>query len=226
MAAVSVSRFCWVVISLRNPEISETLKTNISQQCWEEHTALISGENRGSDIWNNELQTTNNYLKECPNLTDGAGTRRRQIWKKCYCLRNIFLYHSSRKYLFSFSSDLEWRERHRNFTDSNWEWRHGRAMRTRGALSPYPLFPLGLSLPYLLINNCTEITRGTLNVYILTQVLGGPQHNLYPKAPVSNKDSSIISWFMVLRFPWGFTPLSNMVAYPDSSTAWSRQEKL
>lgn len=90
MAAVSVSHFCWVVISLRNPEISETLKTNISQQCWEEHTALISGENRGSDIWNNELQTTNNYLKECLNLTDGGGTRRRQIWKKCYCLRNFF----------------------------------------------------------------------------------------------------------------------------------------
>lgn len=45
MAAVSVSHFCWVVISLRNPEISETLKTNISQQCWDEHTALISGEN-------------------------------------------------------------------------------------------------------------------------------------------------------------------------------------
>lgn len=131
MAAVSVSLFCWVVISLRNPEISETLKTNISRQRWEEHTALISGENRGSDMWNNELQTTNHYLKECLNLTDGGGTRRRQIWKKCYCLRNFFITHPGNIYL---AFPPIWsEERHRNSTDSNWEWRHGRAMRTCGA---------------------------------------------------------------------------------------------
>lgn len=133
MAAVSVSRFRWVVISLRNPEISETLKTNISRQCWEEHTALISGENRGSDMWNNELQATNHYLKECLNLTDGGGTRRRQIWKKCYCLRNFFLItHPGNIYL---AFPPIWSEgRHRNSTDS--KFYHGDMVEQWGHVGP------------------------------------------------------------------------------------------
>lgn len=56
-------------------------------------------------------------------------------------------------------------ERDRNSTDSNWEGRTWKSNEDTWALSPHHLPPLSLSLPYLLINNCPEITRGTLNVY-------------------------------------------------------------
>lgn len=54
------------------------------------------------------------------------------------------------------------------------------------------------------------------SVYPICYTHPGPKgcrHNLYPRAPVSNMDSSVIYWLMVLRVPCGFKPLSNMMAF-------------